>query len=79
MSVIMELRRLAMHPLLVRHWYRDDTLREMVEEIRKHPEGADADPAFLYEDLALMTDFELHNYCMEKKVRSLWLYQLACY
>lgn len=68
MSVIMELRRIAMHPLLARHWYHDDTLREMVEEIRRRPEGVDTDPAYLYEDLALMTDFELHNYCMEKKV-----------
>lgn len=68
-SVITELRKIAMHPLLIRHHYDDVRLREMSREILKDPSHKDADPTLVYEDMIIMSDFELHSLCCENQVR----------
>lgn len=68
-SAIMELRKIAMHPLLVRHRYDDSCLHCMSREILQDPSHQNADPALVYEDMSVMSDFELHNLCLESKVR----------
>ncbi len=68
MSVITELRKIAMHPLLVRHRYGDDTLRQMATELLKDPAYVNSDLELVYEDMTVMTDFELHNLCTKSKV-----------
>ena len=68
MSVLMELRKIAMHPLLVRHRYNNEILREMAREILNDPAHKDADPALVYEDMTVMSDYELHSFCRECEV-----------
>ena len=69
LSVITELRKIAMHPLLVRHHYHDKCLREMSRDILKDPAHQSGDPDLIYEDMTVMSDYELHNLCIESKVR----------
>ena len=57
----MEMRKIANHPLLVRHHYSDDILRQMSQDILREPSHRDADPELVYEDMTVMTDFELHR------------------
>lgn len=69
LSVIMDLRKIAMHPLLLRQHYDDSRLHQMSRAILQDPAHCDADPALVYEDMSVMSDFELHNLCLESKVR----------
>lgn len=73
MSVIMELRKIAMHPLLVRQCYSDSLLTCMSREILRDPAHRDADPALVFEDMCVMSDFELHNLCLESEARGVGL------
>lgn len=69
MTVITELRKIAMHPLLVRHRYTDDHLKEISKTILLDPKYADSDPILVYEDMTVMSDYELHCLCTEHAVR----------
>ena len=60
----MELRKIANHPLLLLHHYSDDILRQISQDILSEPSYHDADPNLVYEDMTVMTDFELHQLCL---------------
>lgn len=60
----MELRKIANHPLLVLQHYTDDILRQISQDILNEPTYHDADPNLVYEDMTVMTDFELHQLCL---------------
>ena len=60
----MELRKIANHPLLVLHYYNDSILRQMSQDILSESAYHDADPELVYEDMTVMTDFELHRLCL---------------
>lgn len=64
LNILMELRKIANHPLLVLHRYSDDVLRQMSQDILNEPTYCDADPELVYEDMTVMTDFELHRLCL---------------
>lgn len=63
-KILMEMRKLANHPLLMRLLYTDDKLEKMAHLIVK-----DSPPDVLYdyvlEDMKFMNDFELHKLCSE--------------
>lgn len=69
MSLLTELRKVAMHPLLLRQHYDDECLRRMAVAILQDPSHQDADPALVWEDMTVMSDYELHRMCTEKQVR----------
>lgn len=69
LSAITVLRKIAMHPLLQRHHYHDNLLREMAKEILQDPSHRDADFDLVCEDMTIMSDFELHCLCTETKVQ----------
>lgn len=60
---LMQLRKLANHPLLHRIHYTDTMLMEMTPQIIKEPEHSDGDPELVLEDMGAMTDFELDRLC----------------
>ena len=64
MNIVMEMRKIANHPLLVLHHYSEDILRQMAQEILCEPSHRDADPKLVYEDMTVMSDFELHQLCL---------------
>uniref|UniRef100_A0A4W3I7L9 SNF2 related chromatin remodeling ATPase with DExD box 1b n=1 Tax=Callorhinchus milii TaxID=7868 RepID=A0A4W3I7L9_CALMI len=64
-NVMMQLRKMANHPLLHRQYYTADKLRKMSKLMKKEPTHRDANPDLIFEDMEVMTDFELHLLCQE--------------
>ncbi|XP_019408735.1 PREDICTED: SWI/SNF-related matrix-associated actin-dependent regulator of chromatin subfamily A containing DEAD/H box 1 isoform X2 [Crocodylus porosus] len=64
-NVMMQLRKMANHPLLHRQYYTDDKLRIMSTLMLKEPTHCDANPDLIFEDMTVMTDFELHLLCKQ--------------
>ena len=68
---MMGLRKAANHPLLLRHLYNDDKLRKMSKDILQENTHRDADPALVFEDMTVMSDFELHKLCISYQVTAI--------
>jgi SWI/SNF-related matrix-associated actin-dependent regulator 1 of chromatin subfamily A len=66
-NIIMELRKAACHPLLHRSHYNEDKLVQMSKDIVKEAEYSDANVDLVYEDMTVMSDFELHKLCSKYK------------
>ena len=62
-NIMMALRKASIHPLLFRRLYTDSKLKKMSKACLSEPEFADSNLAFVYEDMEIMTDWELHNFC----------------
>ncbi|XP_014679995.1 PREDICTED: SWI/SNF-related matrix-associated actin-dependent regulator of chromatin subfamily A containing DEAD/H box 1B-like, partial [Priapulus caudatus] len=62
-GMLMQLRKLANHPLLHRIKYTDEMLHKMAALMLKEPSHRDADAKLIQEDMAVMSDFELHKLC----------------
>ncbi|ORY94988.1 SNF2 family N-terminal domain-domain-containing protein [Syncephalastrum racemosum] len=66
-NIVIQLRKAADHPLLFRHIYDDATIRKMSKAIMKEERYWDAEEEYIFEDMSVMTDFELNNLCKEHK------------
>ncbi|CAN2388967.1 SWI SNF-related [Pristimantis euphronides] len=64
-NVMMHLRKMANHPLLHRQYYTAEKLRAMSKLMLKEPTHCEANPDLIFEDMEVMTDFELHRLCSE--------------
>ncbi|KAL2091731.1 hypothetical protein ACEWY4_011529 [Coilia grayii] len=64
-NVMMQLRKMANHPLLHRQYYTSDKLKAMSKAMLKEPTHFDANPVLIQEDMEVMSDFELHNLCLQ--------------
>ncbi|CAM4558854.1 unnamed protein product [Caretta caretta] len=64
-NVMMQLRKMANHPLLHRQYYTADKLKMMSTLMLKEPTHCDANPDLIFEDMSVMTDFELHLLCKQ--------------
>uniref|UniRef100_A0A3P8WTQ0 DNA helicase n=1 Tax=Cynoglossus semilaevis TaxID=244447 RepID=A0A3P8WTQ0_CYNSE len=73
-NVMMQLRKMANHPLLHRQYYNTEKLKAMSKLMLKEPSHYDADAALIQEDMEVMSDFELHGLC--KQYSSINSYQL---
>uniref|UniRef100_A0A3Q0SFM3 DNA helicase n=1 Tax=Amphilophus citrinellus TaxID=61819 RepID=A0A3Q0SFM3_AMPCI len=73
-NVMMQLRKMANHPLLHRQYYTTEKLKAMSKLMLKEPTHFDADPALIQEDMEVMSDFELH--CLCQQYSSISSYQL---
>ncbi|CAO3631257.1 unnamed protein product [Cunninghamella blakesleeana] len=62
-NTVMQLRKAADHPLLFRRLYNDDKIKQMAKTIMKEEKYWDADEHYIYEDMSVMTDFELMLLC----------------
>ncbi|KAJ8026671.1 hypothetical protein HOLleu_31576 [Holothuria leucospilota] len=65
MSAVMELRKLANHPLLMRRLYTDEKLKQMSVLMLREPTHYDANAKLIEEDMSVMSDFELHLLCKQ--------------
>ncbi len=68
MAVTTQLRKIALHPLLVRHHYDENTLRKMAADILCDPSHYHAVKELVLEDMIAMSDFELDRLSKEIKV-----------
>ncbi|MFT7817869.1 SWI/SNF-related matrix-associated actin-dependent regulator of chromatin subfamily A containing DEAD/H box 1B-like [Arapaima gigas] len=64
-NVMMQLRKMANHPLLHRQYYTQEKLAAMSRLMLKEPTHRDADPTLIQEDMEVMSDFELHRLCLQ--------------
>ena len=62
-NILMTLRQAAIHPLLHRRHYTDDTLRRISKACLKEPTFAESNPDIIFEDLLVYNDLECHNLC----------------
>ncbi|XP_023215093.1 SWI/SNF-related matrix-associated actin-dependent regulator of chromatin subfamily A containing DEAD/H box 1-like isoform X2 [Centruroides sculpturatus] len=69
-GMMMELRKLANHPLLIRRLYTEDKLQQMAKLMLKEPTHCDANPELILEDMLPMSDFQLHKLCHQYKTVS---------
>lgn len=74
MNMMMKLRRASNHPLLLRVHYNLDKLRTMSTLMLQERTHHDANPDLIFEDMEVMSDFELHTLCT--KYQSLRDYRL---
>lgn len=62
-NVMMSLRKASIHPLLFRRIYDDVTLSKMSKACLKEPLFAESNVNLVFEDMSVMTDMELHQFC----------------
>ena len=62
-NIMMALRKASIHPLLFRRLYTDSKLKKMSKACLREPEFVESNLAFVYEDMEVMTDWELHKFC----------------
>ena len=55
--------------MLFRRLYDEKTLRLMSRDCLKEEEFLDRNKDLIFEDMEVMTDFELHRFCLTYKVR----------
>lgn len=67
-NIMMQLRKAANHPLLHRTIYTTEMLQQMSKNIMREPEYYDANQTYIFEDMEVMSDFELHKLCRKFKV-----------
>ena len=66
---LMNLRKAANHPLLVRKLYDTEKIRHLARTLKKHcPNHKEAVEAFIREDLTVLSDFHIHKTCLAYKV-----------
>ncbi|XP_069486663.1 SWI/SNF-related matrix-associated actin-dependent regulator of chromatin subfamily A containing DEAD/H box 1 [Ambystoma mexicanum] len=64
-NVMMHLRKMANHPLLHRTYFTAEKLKIMSGLMLNEPTHCEANPNLIFEDMEVMTDFELHRLCLE--------------
>jgi SWI/SNF-related matrix-associated actin-dependent regulator 1 of chromatin subfamily A len=62
-NILMKLRQAAIHPLLHRRVYDDETLSRMAKACLKEEQWALSDPDIVYSELKDYNDFECHTLC----------------
>lgn len=66
--MVMKLRRASNHPLLLRNHFDLEKLRIMSRVLLKEPTYFDANPDLIFEDMEVMSDFELHTLCTKLSI-----------
>ncbi|XP_063066399.1 SWI/SNF-related matrix-associated actin-dependent regulator of chromatin subfamily A containing DEAD/H box 1b isoform X2 [Engraulis encrasicolus] len=64
-NAMMQLRKMANHPLLHRQYYTAERLTTMSKLMLNELSHRDSDPALVKEDMEVMSDFELHRLCLQ--------------
>lgn len=62
-GMLMQLRKAANHPLLMRSLYTDKKLKKMTKDLLKDPSHRHAEYDYVLEDMQVMNDHELHKLC----------------
>lgn len=77
-NILMQLRKASNHPMLFRRLYDDKKIRSMSKDCLRELEFHDRNVEYIYEDMEIMTDFELHLFSKQYKVGSgLGVFEIA--
>ncbi|XP_012277912.1 SWI/SNF-related matrix-associated actin-dependent regulator of chromatin subfamily A containing DEAD/H box 1 homolog isoform X2 [Orussus abietinus] len=60
-GMMMQLRKLANHPLLVRNYYDEEKLQIMAKRLAKEPGYKQKNPQYVFEDLSWMSDYQINQ------------------
>ncbi|KAJ2660493.1 DNA-dependent ATPase fun30 [Coemansia sp. RSA 1200] len=63
-SMFMDMRKAADHPLLLRSHYKPADLVKMAKGLLREPDYAEANYQYVLEDMEVCSDFELHKLCV---------------
>merc|ERR550539_564956 len=63
-SMLMNLRKIANHPLLVRSHFDDSQLRILARLLKQDSSHSNATEKFIFDDLSVMSDFAIHKTCL---------------
>ena len=74
-NILMALRKASIHPLLFRRLYHDKLISKMSNACLKENEFIQSNVDFVFEDMSVMTDMELHLFC-ERYSRTMTPYLL---
>ncbi|XP_073955832.1 SWI/SNF-related, matrix-associated actin-dependent regulator of chromatin, subfamily a, containing DEAD/H box 1 [Choristoneura fumiferana] len=61
MSMMMDMRKLANHPLLMRYFYEADQVRKIAGRLAKDPTYKEKNEQYAFEDLMCLSDFQIHQ------------------
>lgn len=64
-----DLRKLSNHPLLLRYHYQYEDLPDIAKRLAVDPGYKDTVEQYIIDDLACMSDFEIHTMTKQFKVR----------
>ena len=64
----MNLRKIANHPLLIRHHFDNSQIGTLARMLKKDPSHSHAVEKFIKEDLSVMSDFDIHKTCLAYRV-----------
>ncbi|KAF2707806.1 hypothetical protein K504DRAFT_383409 [Pleomassaria siparia CBS 279.74] len=64
-NVMMKLRQAAIHPLLFRDRYDENTIRKMSRACLKEPTFYESNPNIIYEELELYQDYQCHHLALK--------------
>lgn len=70
MGMMTDLRKLSNHPLLLRFHYDMDKLKEIAKLLAGDPGYKDTVQQYIIDDLAWMSDFEIHTLSKDFKVNN---------
>ncbi|KAF9582353.1 hypothetical protein BGW38_000312 [Lunasporangiospora selenospora] len=66
-NVLMQLRKIAVHPMLCRDMYNQATITKIANTLVNEPEFYDSRVDYIVEDMMIMSDFEIHRMCKKYK------------
>lgn len=70
MSIMMDMRKLACHPLLLRYYYTDEVVHEIANELSKHlAYKKSRNPQHVFEEIAPLSDFQTYQTIEKYKLR----------
>lgn len=62
-TIMMDMRKLANHPLLLRFYFTDDKVREISRVLARDSVYKNTNPKEIFEDIAPLSDFKMHQLC----------------
>jgi len=62
-AIMMEMRRIANHPLLMRHYFTDANLRGFSKRLANASSYKKTNEQYIFEELAVMSDFQVYQMC----------------
>ncbi|BGP25487.1 DNA-dependent ATPase fun30 [Rhodotorula toruloides] len=65
--ILTDLRKASNHPMLFRRLYDEKKLKAMARDCLREEEFFDRNKDLIFEDMEVMTDFELHRFCQMYK------------
>ena len=67
-GMLMNLRKIANHPLLSRNHFDQSQIRQLAKLLKKDPSHEAAVEKFIIEDMSVMSDFDIHKTCLAYRV-----------